>query len=132
MIIDKNLVFSTAQALTTTATSTDIIDQLAAGAAVESELYLVAEVAVTLTGGTSLQVTLQTDSAVGFGSAVTVLSGAVIAEASLLAGVNLITVKLPVGLNVLKRYLRLNYVTVGAHGAGSVSARLVMDPNVRA
>ena len=89
----------------------------------------------TFTGGTSLQISVagSTDN-----STFTVMaSGPVIAEANLIAGTHLCDIDLPRiagalmdrpgASQALPRYLRLNYTSVGTHGAGALYAYLNLD-----
>lgn len=130
MIMDKELVFSSQQAVTTDGVSDDVIDTVVAGRAFE-ELFLevVVDVAFDTTeeDGT-LDITLQTDDAEAFGTAVTLLTIAQQAEAALTAGKVVFRGRIPAGA---KRYLRMNY-EVGAHAftTGKISAHLVQVPQL--
>jgi hypothetical protein len=84
------------------------------------ELQVQVQVNTTFTGGTSVAVSLETHTANDFTSARTVLvATAAIADASLVAGATLLTVRLPPGL---KRYLAVVLTGVGTHSAGKVDA----------
>ncbi len=127
MIIDKQLEFSDAQAITATAPSTNIIDTQVAGQAYEA-LWFVAQVATTMTGGTSVTVDLQTDDAAAFAAPKTLYSSGAVPVASLTAGAQLAKVRVPPGC---KRYLRVNYTVAGGpFTAGAVDAFLVMDAQI--
>lgn len=95
-------------------------------------LKLNIQVTVAFTGGTSLAVNLQgaTDNGSGApNSFSTLLAGTVIAEASLIAGAQLLPVDFPrppQGVAV-PRFLQLSYVTVGTHGAGKLRGNIVLD-----
>ena len=95
-------------------------------------LKVLVEVLTAFTGGTSLQVNLQgaPDSGTGTeGTYTTYVSGPVIAEANLIVGSRLLEIDIPrppAGV-ALPRYLRLQYVTVGTHGAGSLKGWAVLD-----
>lgn len=92
-------------------------------------------VVTPFTGGTSLQVAVQgsTDNI----SFVTMASGPVIAEANLIGGTHLFDIDLPriIGptynnpgaSQALPRYIRLAYISVGTHGAGSLFAAAGLD-----
>lgn len=120
MFVDSQLMFSGAQALTTTAVSTNVIDL-----SVDRNIGKGESMAVVLTfgvdsGGTSptLQVVLQTDDNEAFSSATTVSSSAVTLSAK--AGDSIV---LPIGYSN-ERYLRLNYVTGGTTPTATVDAYL--------
>lgn len=118
---------SLAQAITTgTQVSTDSIDLLTAidnPGRSGQPLRAVAVVSTTLTGGTSVQAQLISSTASNLGSGVTVLaSGPTVAEANAVAGTKLLDVPLP---DISDRYLGFQYVTVGTHGAGAVTAGIV-------
>lgn len=130
MIIDRFNEFSDAQAPDTVAThaSTNVIDMGAAGKieAVPYYLHIKVNTAVTSEGSATVAFLFQTDSVVGFGSAVTLWTSAAIAKATLVAGYEVI--RLPInGLN-LNRYVRVAY-TVGtaALTAGAFDAFLSAD-----
>lgn len=95
-------------------------------------MKLLVQVAVAFTGGTSLQVNLQgaPDNGSGApGSYTTMYSSAVVAEASLIVGARIadIDVPRPVPGQPLPRFLALQYVSVGTHGAGQLRAHIVLD-----
>lgn len=129
MILDALLQFSIAQALTVTAVSTNVIDLgTFRDFGVDEELPIFVAVSTTFTGGTSLQVVVQgsTDNSTFY----TLADGPVIPEANLLVGQRLYGGVLPRMADpyqAIPRYIRLNYVTVGTHGAGALNAYLVID-----
>ena len=125
MWIDKLNRFSNLQALTATAASTDILDLGAdrdVGNGEPIELVIVVGTALTSAGASTLVAALQTDSAEGFGTVETLIQTPAIPKASLVAGYEVLKVKLPLGI---KRYLRV-YYTVGTADftAGTISAFL--------
>ena len=95
-------------------------------------LNLVAWVTTTFTGGTSMQVNLQgaTDNGAGAPAAFsTWWSSPVYAEATLVAGAKLYEMDFPrppAGI-AIPRFLQLQYVTVGVHGAGVIKSWVVID-----
>ena len=115
---------------TGTQTSTNVIDLLNArdmGIGDDPALKLLVEVLTTFTGGTSLQVNLQ--SSPDNSTYTTAVSGPVVAEAALLAGAYVLAIDFPryaPGL-ALPRYWRLQYVSVGTHGAGGIFGAVVLD-----
>ena len=152
MILDFNLQFtgtvgSPNQSPTTgTQTSTNIIDLHMAGIPVlanlqgardigigdQPALKIVCWVTIAFTGGTSMQINLQgaTDNGSGAPAAFsTWWSSPVYAEATLVAGARLYDMDMPrppAGIAV-PRFLQLQYVTVGTHGAGALSSWIVID-----
>jgi hypothetical protein len=89
-------------------------------------------VTTAFSDGTSLQLELSgaADNGSGAPSTYTVMwTGPAVAEASLVAGMQLanITVPRPAAGQALPRYLRLRYITVGTHTAGAVEAQIVLD-----
>ena len=126
MIIDKNLLFSDAQAETTVAAhdSTNYIDIAVAGDA-NKELYLVVSVNTTCTstGSATVQLKMLTDSTTGWSSPVTVFDSGAIAVASLVAGYKICEVRIPKGK--LERYTKLTYtIATAALSAGKFDAFL--------
>lgn len=122
-ILDAFLEFSNAQAITTTVASTNVLDlHSKLGDALEPGAWLRVAVETTFASGTSLQAQLQTADTVDFTgtSAVTLVQSAAIAVADLVAGKEMLVVKLPKNC---KRYLRVYYPHVGVvHTAGKVDA----------
>jgi hypothetical protein len=120
MFLDSQLMFSDAQALTTTAVSTNIIDLSADRNIGKGEPMAIVLTFGVDSGGTSptLQVVLQTDNDVAFGSLVAIASSEVTLDAE--AGD---TIVLPIG-HSNERYLRLSYVTGGSSPTATVDAYL--------
>ena len=121
MIIDRFNEFSNAQRVTASAASTNVVDLLAAGGIEGKPYYLIIQVSevVTAAGDATVTFALQTDSAEGFGSAVTLWSSAAIGKAALTAGTKVIRLALN-GL-ALDRYVRV-YYTVATGPLTSVSS----------
>lgn len=122
--IDKQNYYSEDQAITTTAVSTNAIDHGLAGIGEGEGLELIAQVTADFAGGTSIAVSLQTDSDENFGTVETVFTTAAIATASLVAGYKFKVGTLPAGLS---RHTRLNYTVVGTMTAGTLSAWVGVD-----
>lgn len=129
MILDKENMFSDDQAITASAASENVIDlgndsalvqQLNEKGVIENLVQVVEDFA----GGTSLQVTLQSDDDVNFGSPTTVLETAVILLADLVAGYQFKFGKLP---RINEQYVRLYYTVVGPFTGGKITAGLVLD-----
>ena len=126
MIFDSTNKFSSSQAFTATAVSTNVIDlgvsnsDLGLGEAVP----LWVGVDTTFTGLTSVAVTLQTDDDEAFGTAVDVISTGAIAVADLVNGYQFALQAAP--KNVLGQYIRLKYTVVGTGTAGTISAGITL------
>lgn len=126
MILDNHLKLSDEQAVTTSAASTNYIDQGAADQAINPGMWLVIQTpeAVTSTGAATVTFSLQTDDNTSFGSASTVFVSNAIAKASLTINSEPVKVKLPLGL---ERYLRVYYTCGDTLSAGKFDAFLVSD-----
>jgi Bbp16 len=150
MIIDGALQFTGALGAvnsdtptTGTQTSTNVIDLSAGrdmGVGDDEAIELFIEVMTTFTGGTDLTVNLQgaPDNGSGApGTYTTMWTSGVIVEADLVAGRYIANVAMPrtrlpsaIGpsaAQALPRFLRLQYVSTGTHGAGGLYASLVLD-----
>lgn len=115
---------SNAQAVTVTAVSTDSIDLLTANRnpGRGGDMRMQAHVVTDFAGGTSIKAQL-IESASGSLTSPTVLAeGPVVNTADAVAGAELLDVKVP---DTAKRYIGLNYVVVGTHTAGAVTAGIV-------
>lgn len=104
------------------------------GAGDDPSLKLSAIVTTTIAGGTSLGLILQgaADNGSGAPSGTWTTmwqSPAVVVEANLLAGLQLANIDIPRPApgQVLPRFLRLEFVSVGTHNAGAVEAQIVID-----
>lgn len=142
MILDLQEMFSgtvaadgtaTAQAITATAISTNVLDlrNAATPALVDEgivgpDMWLVVQVIQAFTLLTSLTITLESDSATTLASAPVVHFSQTVALAGLTAGATVVRVQLPSA--DYKRYLGLRYTVTGTNpGAGSILAFLTMD-----
>lgn len=141
MILDKQAIFSDQQVITVSAPSTNQIDLGATGTPVGSatalksdlgisDVPLLIQVTEAFAGLTSLQVTVQTDNDIAFGSPKNVASSSAVVLADLKAGYKFPIVFVPRGTD--ERYVRLNYTVVGTATLGKVTAGLTMgvDANV--
>lgn len=127
MLLDNELMFSKAQAVTSTAASTNVIDlgptHDAGVTPGELELFVKVDEAATAAGAATVTLSLETDDNVGFSSATTILTTAAIGKATLVLGYYALRVALPRGC---ERYLRLSYtVATGPLTAGKFTAGLV-------
>lgn len=127
MITDRQMTFSNGQAVTTgTQLSTDVYDTGAAGINVNTnrELQIMVSVTTAFAGGTSLAVNLIQSATSNMASPDVLASSGVIAEANLTRGAVLLRTSVP---RTSKRYLALQFVTVGTHSAGNVFGGVVLD-----
>jgi hypothetical protein len=126
MIMDKLLQMSDSQAVTTTAASTDYIDQKAAGNA-EKALFLVIMVRETVTaaGAATVNFSLETDDNSSFSSPTVLFQTGDIGKAALVANSEVCKVRIPFGA---ERYLQTKFtVGTGPLTAGKFDAFLVVD-----
>lgn len=126
MITDAQTKFSDAQAVTTgTQLSTNAYDMgIARDVGRGRNLRVVVNATTAFASGTSLQTNVVESVNSDLSSASVIATGAVIAEASLTAGKSLLDIVLP---QTSKRYVGLQFVTVGTHTAGAVTGGIVMD-----
>lgn len=119
MLLDKNVMFSEAQALRSTGASTNTLDLTAAGNAIPGRLVLIGHADTAFAGATQIVCALQTSSKSDFSSDVVTLASATL-NATQLADTeqNLFAIGVPVGM---KRYLRVYYTVTGTVTAGAIS-----------
>jgi hypothetical protein len=128
MIMDKDNIMSDNQATVTSQAnaSTSYID-LGVGGLKSSDVTVVVQVATkcTSTGSATLACKVQCDSDAAFGSPLDLFSGSAVAVASLVAGYQLASVKLP---PTCERYVRCLYtVAVADISEGGIDAFAVVD-----
>lgn len=125
MLIDKETLFSNAQALTATAASTNILDLGAANRDIgKANIRFRVQVGTTFqsTGSSTCTIALQTDSTSAFSGAVTLFQSAAIPKASMTAGAVLVDIMVPRGT---KRWVRVYYTVATADfTAGTLTAFL--------
>lgn len=127
MITDRELTFSKNQAVTTgTQTSTDVVDTGVAGVNINTGrgLQVFASVTTLFASGTSLTVNLVESANSDLSSPTVLATSGVIAEANLTKGAVLLRTGLP---RTSKRYIGLQFVTVGTHTAGTIWGGIVRD-----
>ena len=127
MITDALVKVSAAQALTTTAVSTDKIDLSVARDIGEGEnLFMFFSVDTTLAGGTSVkfEVVVADDAAISSNVTVVGSTDAVL-TASLAAGYSTAVRINPIIGSLGKRYLAARYTISGTYSSGAVSAQIV-------
>ncbi|ENC2022863.1 hypothetical protein ABKE32_000489 [Escherichia albertii] len=135
MIIDKQLLFSEAQAVTASITSTDTLDlgPLAGprrdiGVGYPLELFITAVKTATASGAATVQFFLDTDTESDFPSATTIFQSTPVPVAKLVQGWRM-NIHVPPGC---ERYLLLRYVVAtGPLTAGAFTAgiNLAVDAN---
>ena len=110
-----------------TTVSTDSIDLLTANRNIGrtgTPPRAQAIVATTLVGGTSVQVQLITSAAIALTSPTVIATGAVFTTATAVAGAELLDVPIP---GTAQRYLGFQYITIGVHSAGAVTAHILAE-----
>jgi hypothetical protein len=127
MITDKFLRFSDAQAITTTAVSTDKADLLQARDIGEGEdLYAVFTVGTAFAGGTSVNMAIAVaDDAALTSNVTTIGMTGPIVTANLTAGAQFTVRIAPLIGSTGKRYLGASYTVVGTYTAGTVTVDIV-------
>lgn len=126
MMLDYLTILSDAQAITTSAVSTNTIDSVAAGEAIAPFGAMVQFlIDTTITSSQSISVTfdLQTATDSAFTSPVTLASSGAISRATLVAGNVPYQTVIPTGC---LRFLRAYYTSNGTIQAGKVDARIVI------
>lgn len=130
MFQDSLLELGDAQVVTSSAASTNVIDQSVAGQAIGKECWLEVRVDTTCTaaGAATVVFSLETDSAVGFGTKVTMAQSAAIGKATLVGNTIAWRIRVPAGAS---RYLRAYYtVATGPLTAGKFDAHLILDTQI--
>lgn len=136
MILDKLLEFADAQAVTTTAVSTNVVDLYPLGNSVSTNLTrdigtgervrFVVSIPTAVTGAGTLTVTLESDDNTSLSSPTVHYTSSAIPLASLTAGAKVVDIVLPAGN--YERYLGARFtVTSGPFTGGAIDAYLVKD-----
>lgn len=129
-IMDRELTFSLAQAVTATAASTDYYDQQVAGnilALAPMWLQVSFDEAATAAGAATVTVQLQCDDNPAFSSPKTVATSAALALADMAPGKAPVLLPLPASLD--ERYIRVNYVVAtGPLTAGKFTSTITDKP----
>jgi hypothetical protein len=127
MILDHSLVMSDAQALTAEARSTNVIDTTksvpTSGVGAGAPVKVVIRIDEAFTGPATVRFRIQTDAAVGFGTAETLFDTSTVAIASLPAGKTFEYILPATGV---KRYLSALYTPNTTASAGKISAYVVL------
>lgn len=124
---DRETTFSNNQAVTTGTQYSDAYDTGLANHPninTNRELQVLVLVTTAFADGTSLQVNVVESANSNLSSPTVIHTGQVVVEASLTAGTRLIATTLP---RTSKRYIGLQFVTVGTHTAGAIWGGLVRD-----
>lgn len=126
MITDAQTRFSDKQAVTTgTQVSTNSYDAGSArdiGRGADLRVKVTADVAFT--GGTSIQVNIIESANADLSSPTVLSTGPTVAEANAIAGATLLDRHMP---QSSRRYIGLQFVSVGTHTAGTVTGGIVLD-----
>ena len=128
MITDAFLRLSDAQALTTTAVSTNTIDLgVARDVGAGEEIYVYFTVHTALAGGTSVTFQVVTSAAANLGTPTVVGSTTAVPTASLVAGYKTAVRVNPTVFTNGQRYLGAQYTISGTYTSGAVTADIVLD-----
>ena len=123
MLLDKNVMFSDAQALRATGASTNTVDLKAAGDAALGRLVVLAHADTAFAGATQIVCALQTSDKSDFSSGVVTLASSTLSATQLAdTQKNLFALGIAAGM---KRYLRMYYTVTGTITAGAISCCLV-------
>lgn len=123
MYLDKENLYSEAQAITATAVSTNVIDHTIAKIGPGTPIRLVASVVEAFDAGT-VAISLQTATDAAFTTPVVLTTTAAMAAATMVAGYKFSLSPLPEGM---LQFSRLNYTVTGTPTTGQVTAGLVID-----
>jgi hypothetical protein len=126
MITDKLLRVSEAQAVTTTAVSTNTIDLgVARDMGEGKELFMNFAVGTTFTGGTSIKFEIISSATANLASPTVIGSSDAVVTAALVAGKNVAVALNPQIASTGQQYLGARYTVVGTMTAGAVTADIV-------
>lgn len=131
-IMDKQTLLSNAQALTTTAFSTNTYDlgvarDLGPG---DLDIEILIRVIAALTGGTSVSFEFVTSANADLSSPNVIVATPAIAAASLLAGTEWLRIQIPtISLAAqVQRYIGFRFTIVGTFSAGTVTGGFILAP----
>jgi len=131
MILDKNLLFATAQAITASAASTDVIDLgVLADVGIGEELEVLALVTEAFTASGSGTLTVALQGSVDNSTFTDMAVSRAIGKADLVAGAEAVRWKIPgvAAGQAMPRYLRMYYtVATGPMTAGKITAGIILD-----
>lgn len=130
MIVDRQTLLSNAQAITTTAVSTNTYDLINARdlGPGDQNVQLFIRVVTAFVGGTSIAFSYITSAAADLSTPTTIVTTPAIALASLTAGTEWLRMELPALSTAPQRYIGVNYTVVGTMTGGAVTAGFVLDP----
>lgn len=126
MFIDKALQLSSEQAITASAASTNVIDQVKAGDAYVAP-WLVATIDESFAGSGTLTIAIQTSDDAEFKTPELLYATGELTASQLSAGTAPVKVRLPQGT---KRYIRAYYTASSAFSKGKITLNVVKDVNV--
>ena len=123
-MLDNTLIFSDAQAVTTTAASTNVVQTN--GGDVPNRLFVVLRVEEDFASCTSVTPSMETADSSAFSSPETIAILPTYAVAALKAG-TLAIFALPLGM---KKFCRMKYTVSGTATAGKISTFITDNPNI--
>jgi hypothetical protein len=127
-IMDRQLLLSSAQAVTVTAVSTNAIDlTFARSLGINDDLHLFAKVVTAFSGGTSLQIAFISSANADLSTPTILAQTPAIPTASLTAGSEWLRISVPIFSGAAQRYLGASYTVVGTFGAGAITTGLIFD-----
>lgn len=128
MLIDNNLILSSAQPVTATVASSSYIDQAAQAEAVGRSLWIEFLINTLFTpNSATIRFELECDDNTSFSSAQTLFMTGALADTLLVAGYRPARVRLPLGNSTqgVERYIQARYTVTGTAVAGKIDCRLV-------
>lgn len=128
MITDALLRLSDAQALTTTAVSTNTIDlQVARDIGAGERLYMIFTVGTALAGGTSVNFQAVSSASADLSSPAVIAETGAVVTASLAAGDQHVLVIPPQIDSTGQRYFGVQYTIAGTYTAGTITCDVTLD-----
>lgn len=128
MLIDNNLILSSAQAVTATVVSTSYVDQAAQAEATGRALWIEFLINTTFTpNSATVRFEIECDNNTSFSSPQTLFMTGALADTLLVAGYRPARIRMPLGQGGVgtERYIQARYTLTGTGVAGKIDCRLV-------